>query len=95
MTVDEFNTLCEAEWGNGRGDVHTLWLVRESLMKLTESVLVEETLVVDTGEGGTVGAALRTLTNPATKNLVYIRPASDRDVADVSYGGGRGETRFL
>lgn len=94
MTVEEFTVLCEREWDNGHGDVDRLWITKGSWEELEKSMILA-------GDGEWFNKMYSSpefaerLVNPITKTPVWIRPASDRDAAEVALPGGGGKTVLL
>jgi hypothetical protein len=102
MNLKRFQDLCRDEWNNRKGDVRTMWLVEDSYRQLNEDALayrqtdkMDIYLDEDAAQNKVAGAQVSVLVNPYTRTVVKMRLARDTDVAEVWYGDGHFETRFL
>ena len=102
MRLKQFQDLCRDEWNNRKGDVRQIWLVEDSYRELNEDALrykqteaLDIYLDEDAAEQKVVGAQVRVLVNPYTRTVVKMRLARDTDVADVWFGDGHFEVRFM
>lgn len=102
MRLKQFQDLCRDEWNNRKGDVRQIWLVEDSYKELNEDALkYKQTEVLgihlneEEQEQKVTGAQVRVLVNPYTRTVVKMRLARDMDVADVWFGDGHFEVRFM
>ncbi len=102
MKLKAFQDLCRDEWDARKGDVRQVWLCEDSYRELSEDAAAyrqTETLDIYLDENAVAGKAagvqVSVLVNPYTRTVVKMRLARDTDVADVWYGDGHFETRFL
>ena len=90
MKLSAFHALCEREWENGHGDIESLHLTDDSLLELTNDVLMDgsqgemELFIKESDLAAlAAGAAVNRVRNPITKTSVELLGGSHRDVAMV------------